>query len=416
MHTSERLEYAALSDRMTALLLLRLGMAVIVAGWAIIRPEILGIDLVQLLAVSGIYAAVAVANELGPTDVEATRAAAHHGDDPPGRSLPRLGDVRDRRDTEPAPLPRLPAPRRRLVARLVPHGPQAGPLGLLAAAGRAVRAGRTARPRRRRRGRSGHRIRAHAAPQRDVVPVVRAGDIGLLRDERAGAPPPPSRSADHRRHRRQARRHDGSRPPVRHRPRGARRAIRVHPRRRPGRVRRPDDHPRRDRQRRGAHGDVATRRDRGPRLGPPRDPRRTPTRAHARSDPGRRHARREEPPRRADDRGRPGHRGHRRGAPVREDPGRGPPHHGGPGTSLRDRRIEPAKRRVAARRPGSCGARFPDGCRQSADVPDEPRAGRRGAAQSSSRRSARSCSSTSTISRWSTTRSAMRRATPCCRR
>ena len=64
MHTSERLEYAALSDRMTALLLLRLGMAVIVAGWAIIRPEILGIDLVQLLAVSGIYAAVAVANEL----------------------------------------------------------------------------------------------------------------------------------------------------------------------------------------------------------------------------------------------------------------------------------------------------------------------------------------------------------------
>ena len=60
MHPSERLEYAALSDRMTALLLLRFAMAAIVAGWAIIRPEILGIDLMQLVAVSGGYLMVAL--------------------------------------------------------------------------------------------------------------------------------------------------------------------------------------------------------------------------------------------------------------------------------------------------------------------------------------------------------------------
>ena len=63
MHPSDRLEYAALSDRMTALLLLRFAMAAIVAGWAVIRPEILGIDLGQLLAISGGYMLVAAANE-----------------------------------------------------------------------------------------------------------------------------------------------------------------------------------------------------------------------------------------------------------------------------------------------------------------------------------------------------------------
>ena len=63
MHTSDRLEYAALSDRMTALLLLRFAMAAIVAGWAVIRPEILGIDLGQLLAISGGYVLVAGVNE-----------------------------------------------------------------------------------------------------------------------------------------------------------------------------------------------------------------------------------------------------------------------------------------------------------------------------------------------------------------
>ena len=416
MHTSERFEYAALSDRMTALLLLRLGMAVIVAGWALIRPEILGIDLVQLLAVSGGYAAVAVANEWARRTSKrrglplitvmllvdglflAWAMYVTGGTQSPLRFLVYLHLVA---------VSLLASYRTGLklalwdsLLLLVVLYAQAA---LLVPAVDVV-------------GRRGDRIRAHAAPQRHVVPAVRAGDLGLLRDERARAPPSPSRPPDHRRHRRQARRHDRSRPPIDHRPRGARRAIRVHPRRRHRRVRRPDDHPRRDRQRRRADGGVATRRDRRPRLGAPRDPRRTPARAHARSDPGRRHARREEPPRRADDRGRPGHRGHRRRAPVREDPRRRPPHHGGPGTGLRDRRIEPAKRRVAARRPGSCGARFPDGCRQSADVPDEPRAGRRRRCPIPSRRSPRSCSWTSTTSRWSTTRSATPRATPCSRR
>ena len=39
MHTTDRSEYAALSDRMTALLGLRFAMAAIVAGWALVRPS-----------------------------------------------------------------------------------------------------------------------------------------------------------------------------------------------------------------------------------------------------------------------------------------------------------------------------------------------------------------------------------------
>jgi diguanylate cyclase (GGDEF)-like protein len=64
MHTADRSEYAALSDRMTALLLLRFAMAAIVAGWAMLRPEVLGIGLGQLLAVSAAYIVVAAADEL----------------------------------------------------------------------------------------------------------------------------------------------------------------------------------------------------------------------------------------------------------------------------------------------------------------------------------------------------------------
>ena len=64
MHTADRSEYAALSDRMTAMLLLRFAMAAIVAGWAVLRPEVLGIALGQLLAVSAAYTVVAAADEL----------------------------------------------------------------------------------------------------------------------------------------------------------------------------------------------------------------------------------------------------------------------------------------------------------------------------------------------------------------
>jgi len=63
MHAADRSEYAALSDRMTALLVLRFAMAGIVAGWALLRPEVLGIGLVPLLAVSGGYVLVAATDE-----------------------------------------------------------------------------------------------------------------------------------------------------------------------------------------------------------------------------------------------------------------------------------------------------------------------------------------------------------------
>ena len=63
MHTADRSEYAALSDRMTALLILRFAMAGIVAVWALLRPEVLGIGLVPLLAVSAGYVVVAATDE-----------------------------------------------------------------------------------------------------------------------------------------------------------------------------------------------------------------------------------------------------------------------------------------------------------------------------------------------------------------
>ena len=63
MHTVDRSEYAALSDRMAALLALRFAMAAIVAGWALLRPEVLGIGLIPLLAVSAGYLLVAVTDE-----------------------------------------------------------------------------------------------------------------------------------------------------------------------------------------------------------------------------------------------------------------------------------------------------------------------------------------------------------------
>ena len=63
-------------------------------------------------------------------------------------AVPGRGDVRDRRDGEPDPLPRLPASRRGVAARVVPDRPQARPVGLAAADRRPVRPGRPARARR----------------------------------------------------------------------------------------------------------------------------------------------------------------------------------------------------------------------------------------------------------------------------
>ena len=63
MHANDRSEYAALSDRMSALLLLRSAMAAIVVGWAIVRPEVLGIDPTLLMVVSAGYVAAVTLDE-----------------------------------------------------------------------------------------------------------------------------------------------------------------------------------------------------------------------------------------------------------------------------------------------------------------------------------------------------------------
>ena len=99
MHTADQFEYSALSDRMAALLMLRLAMATIVAGWALLRPEVLGIGLLPLLAVSG-----GTSRSPSPTSGRAgppARPSAHHGDAPHRRAVPRLGDVRHGRHQSP---------------------------------------------------------------------------------------------------------------------------------------------------------------------------------------------------------------------------------------------------------------------------------------------------------------------------
>ena len=52
-------EYTALSDRMSYLLLLRLGMAIVVLAWAAIRPEVLGTSLAELIGITTGYLAMA---------------------------------------------------------------------------------------------------------------------------------------------------------------------------------------------------------------------------------------------------------------------------------------------------------------------------------------------------------------------
>jgi diguanylate cyclase (GGDEF)-like protein len=58
-------EYTALSDRMSYLLLLRLGMATVVLACAAIRPEVLGTSLVELVSITTAYLAAACAAEWG---------------------------------------------------------------------------------------------------------------------------------------------------------------------------------------------------------------------------------------------------------------------------------------------------------------------------------------------------------------
>jgi diguanylate cyclase (GGDEF)-like protein len=55
MTSHDRADHSALSDRMTYLLWLRIAMAVIVIGWALLRPEALGVSLGVIAVVSACY-------------------------------------------------------------------------------------------------------------------------------------------------------------------------------------------------------------------------------------------------------------------------------------------------------------------------------------------------------------------------
>ena len=57
-------EYAALSDRMGYLVVLRLALAAVTVAWAAIRPESLGTPFVTLLGISVVYAGIAITSEL----------------------------------------------------------------------------------------------------------------------------------------------------------------------------------------------------------------------------------------------------------------------------------------------------------------------------------------------------------------
>ena len=63
MTTTDRGDYAALSDRMVLLTALRVGMAVVVVAWSIVRPELLGVSIEALIGGCAAYVALAVAAE-----------------------------------------------------------------------------------------------------------------------------------------------------------------------------------------------------------------------------------------------------------------------------------------------------------------------------------------------------------------
>lgn len=63
MSTTDRADYTALSDRMGALLALRLAVAAIVVGWGTLRPEVLGVATQTMVGISAAYVAIAVTIE-----------------------------------------------------------------------------------------------------------------------------------------------------------------------------------------------------------------------------------------------------------------------------------------------------------------------------------------------------------------
>jgi diguanylate cyclase (GGDEF)-like protein len=63
MSTADRTDYTALSDRMAALLGLRVAIAALVVSWAMVRPEVLGVPLENLAAISAVYVLVSLTLE-----------------------------------------------------------------------------------------------------------------------------------------------------------------------------------------------------------------------------------------------------------------------------------------------------------------------------------------------------------------
>jgi len=63
LRSQEGTEFAALSERMLQLLLLRLSIAAMVVTWAAVRPELLGIPLATMIVGSGAYVAVSAGGE-----------------------------------------------------------------------------------------------------------------------------------------------------------------------------------------------------------------------------------------------------------------------------------------------------------------------------------------------------------------
>ena len=57
LRSQEGTEFAALSERMLQLLLLRVSIAAMVVTWAAVRPELLGIPLLTMIAGSVAYVA-----------------------------------------------------------------------------------------------------------------------------------------------------------------------------------------------------------------------------------------------------------------------------------------------------------------------------------------------------------------------
>ena len=236
-------DFSSLSDRMSYLLVLRLAMGAIIAAWAVLRPEALGVPLSTLGGWTAAYLVIAVVGEWARRRTTrfgyailttmllvdglylACAMYATGGTQSPIRFVVYLQLV--------------------AVSLLASYrtGLKMALWDSLLAVRRPVRAGRPARPAGRRRPGRGHRVRPDAGPQRDLVLAVRDRDIDLLGPQRARAAPAPGGPPVARGRRRPPRRRGRRRPPVERRAGRPRRAVRLRARRPPRRVGRPGRRP-----------------------------------------------------------------------------------------------------------------------------------------------------------------------------